>query len=80
MCGNARYASVNTHLGYEQSRRDDMESIGYVLLYFLRGSLPWMGLPGKTKFEKFRAVKFKKRDTPIDELCKDLPSEFKDYM
>ncbi|KAG8486873.1 hypothetical protein CXB51_020385 [Gossypium anomalum] len=80
LTGTARYASVNTHLGIEQSRRDDVESIGYVLLYFLRGSLPWQGLKTGTKKQKYDRITEKKVSTPIEVLCKSFPSEFVSYF
>ena len=80
MVGTARYVSINTHLGYEQARRDDLESIGYILIYFVKGSLPWQNLPAKNKEEKYEKILDIKRKTTIEELCKDLPKKFIDYF
>ncbi|XP_057957143.1 casein kinase 1-like protein 3 isoform X2 [Malania oleifera] len=80
LTGTARYASCNTHLGIEQSRRDDLESLGYVLLYFMRGSLPWQGLKAATKKEKYDKICDKKLSIPIEVLCKSCPPEFASYL
>ncbi|XP_054786675.1 casein kinase 1-like protein 3 isoform X2 [Prosopis cineraria] len=80
LTGTARYASCNTHLGIEQSRRDDLESLGYVLLYFLRGSLPWQGLKAATKKQKYDKICEKKVSTPIEVLSKSHPVEFTSYF
>ena len=80
LTGTARYASINTHLGIEQSRRDDMESLGYVMMYFLRGSLPGQGLKAATKRQKYEKISEKKMSTPIEVLCKGYPMEFVTYF
>jgi len=80
LTGTARYASINAHLGYELSRRDDLISIGYVLIYFLKGGLPWQGMNGKTSEEKYRTILEKKLSTDLPTLCSDLPGEFLQYL
>ncbi|XP_012783210.2 casein kinase I-like [Ochotona princeps] len=78
--GTARFASINTHRGIEQSRRDDLESLGYVFTYFNRGSLPWQGLKAATKRKKFEKVGQQKLSIPLEELCGGFPEEFTTYL
>lgn len=73
LIGTARYASINSHLKIQQSRRDDLEGIIYVLMYFLRGSLPWQGLEGKTRIETFKLIADIKCNTTPENLCKGFP-------
>ena len=80
LTGTARYASINTHIGIEQARRDDMEGIGYVFMYFLRGQLPWQGLKARGVKEKYEKIKQKKIMTNLDDLCRGFPDEFATYM
>lgn len=79
MVGTARYCSIHTHLGIEQSRRDDVEALGYILIYFLRGTLPWQGLTAtpSTRVTRIAAVKM---GTSVQDLCKGLPMEFAAYV
>ncbi|KAI9323425.1 kinase-like protein [Dichotomocladium elegans] len=80
LSGTARYMSLHAHAGEEQSRRDDMESLGYVLLYLLRGSLPWQGVTAKTDEEKYGMIEEIKDNTPIAQLCAGFPAEFNIYL
>lgn len=80
LTGTARYASSNAHIGIEQSRRDDMEAIAYVLIYFIKGTLPWQGLQASSKHDKYRRIMEKKVSTPVEELCRGLPAEFGNYL
>ncbi|XP_032344173.1 casein kinase I-like [Camelus ferus] len=80
LSGTARYANISAHLGIEQSRRDDMESLGDVLMYFNRTSLPWQGLKAATKKQKLKKISEKKMSTPAEVLCKGFPAGFATYL
>ncbi|KAF5367102.1 hypothetical protein D9758_003955 [Tetrapyrgos nigripes] len=78
--GTARYMSINNHLGRTQSRRDDLETLGYVFMYFLRGRLPWQALRATTDKERYKKIRKMKQSTPIAKLFKGFPEEFSTYM
>jgi serine/threonine protein kinase len=80
LTGTARYASINALNGITQSRRDDLEAIGYVLMYFLKGRLPWQGMVNKNKEQRYLKIMETKRDTTPEELCKGFPVEFERYV
>lgn len=80
LTGSARYTSINSHYGIEQSRRDDLEAIGYILIYLLKQKLPWQGLHASSIFEKFEKIKNIKVNTQIEVLCQGQPSNLWLYI
>ncbi|ORD99317.1 KC11 [Hepatospora eriocheir] len=80
LTGTARYASVNTAGGCEQGRRDDLESLGYMLIYFWKGRLPWQGIKAETRKEKYEKIFKIKSEIKIKELCEECPKEMVKYM
>lgn len=75
LTGTARYASVNTHLGIQQGRRDDIEGLVYMLIYFFHGQLPWQNMDAKNKKEKYQKILQKKISISPEELCHGIPSQ-----
>ncbi|CAE7449291.1 csnk1d, partial [Symbiodinium pilosum] len=80
MTGTARYTTINLHEGCEPSRRDDLGSIGYVLLYFLRGQLPWQGINHRDKKKRKKRIGKRKAATSHQDLCEGFPKEFVQYF
>ena len=80
LIGTARHASINIHLGIEQARRDDIEALGYILVYFMRWNLSWQGLKAITMKEKYEKIKEKKISTSLETLYQSFPDEFKTFI
>ena len=80
LIGTARYASINALKGCEQGRRDDMESLGYVLMYFLRGNLPWQGLKLSKRDDRNKKIYEVKKETSAEQLCVGYPKQFCEYI
>jgi serine/threonine protein kinase len=78
--GTARYISVNTHIGIAASRRDDMESLAYVLIWLVKGSLPWQGVAANTREDKYKTIGRMKMQTPVTEICAGIPHEFAVFL
>lgn len=80
MVGTARYVSCNTHLGLSQSRRDDLESFGYMLVYLAKGKLPWNGLREQNKAKRYEKIGQIKIETPLKKICHGLPPVYEKYL
>ena len=81
LCGTARYASVHALECYEQSRRDDLESVSYVAVYLIKGELPWQGVKGKTKEERYAKILEMKRRMNEDDICSGIDGgDVKEFM
>lgn len=75
-CGTVRYASIAAHKFQEQGRKDDLEALGYILIYLYKGKLPWQGLKHRNKKEKYRIIGERKENTTEEDLCSNMPKEF----
>ena len=80
LTGTVRFASANALRGGEQSRKDDLESIGYMMIYFMRGKLPWQGVTGNKKIERYLKIYKMKKNVSPEDLCKSLPKQMVEFM
>ena len=80
LTGTARYASIHAMEEMEQSRRDDLEAVGYVLMYFIRGNLPWQGLKLKSNEDRYKKILEKKKEISTEELCAEYPKVFYEFV
>jgi serine/threonine protein kinase len=80
LIGTAKFSSIYTHFGIEQSRRDDLEGIFYTLIYLFKGNLPWENLKAKNKEEKYQKILSKKINYDIEQLCQNLPNFFPNIL
>ncbi|KAH9597743.1 Protein kinase domain [Trypanosoma melophagium] len=78
--GTSRYASLRTHQGFSQSRRDDLEQLTYILIYLHRGHLPWSGLQIKDREEKEKAIGEIKQKLTCAQICSKCPRQFEDLL
>ena len=78
--GTVRYISMNAHLGNEQYKKDDLESLAYMMIFFIKGELPWQNLKAKSRIEKYSKIYQKKKKTVNNELCNFLPDEIKSFV
>lgn len=80
LVGTPRYASINVHKGIQYSRRDDLQSLAYTLIYLIKGNLPWQGIDVIDRTEKYNKILENKESISSDELCVGLPKEFSIFL
>lgn len=80
LTGTARYVTLNVHRGLEPSRRDDLGSVGYLLVYLFLGELPWQGISAKSKKTRRKQIQIRKEQTSHQDLCKGMPAQFVEYL